>query len=316
MKGQGIKWNYPVFSFSFDCKKIQMAFTSNYCLHFSLKFLVLFSVMLKSLSVFAQSDSLSFVNAKWEIKKVSKGIKLRRFSFNQSLYLSNQNVSIIEVKMNRKNRIAVEGDATTLKYTSEFGKEHNALAAINGTFFDIKNGGSVDYIRIDGKVINETKIAKSRAFHQQSAIVIKNGKLFLNKWDGTGNWEKQLPGEDVMVSGPLLMVNFQRAKMDSIPFNLLRHPRSALAIKGRKLMLITVDGRSEKAAGMSLFELASVLKWLNVANGINLDGGGSTTLWINGFPDGGVVNYPSDNKKWDHAGERKVANVILVKKRK
>ncbi|RZK18814.1 MAG: hypothetical protein EOO86_09245 [Pedobacter sp.] len=48
---------------------------------------------------------------------------------------------------------------------------------------------------------------------------------------------------------------------------------------------------------------------------VNFDGGGSTTLWINGMPDGGIINYPTDNKKWDHEGQRKVANVILVKKK-
>jgi len=26
----------------------------------------------------------------------------------------------------------------------------------------------------------------------------------------------------------------------------------------------------------------------------------------------GVINFPSDNKLWDHAGERKVANVLLI----
>ena len=30
----------------------------------------------------------------------------------------------------------------------------------------------------------------------------------------------------------------------------------------------------------------------------------------------GIVNYPADNKKWDHEGTRKVANVILLKKQK
>jgi exopolysaccharide biosynthesis protein len=44
-----------------------------------------------------------------------------------------------------------------------------------------------------------------------------------------------------------------------------------------------------------------------------MDGGGSTTMWVKNQPDNGVVNYPSDNKKWDHYGERKVANVILVR---
>lgn len=63
---------------------------------------------------------------------------------------------------------------------------------------------------------------------------------------------------------------------------------------------------------MSLFELTKLLGWLGARQGINLDGGGSTALWVNDRSGGNVVNYPSDNKKWDHEGERKVANVILL----
>jgi exopolysaccharide biosynthesis protein len=141
-----------------------------------------------------------------------------------------------------------------------------------------------------------------------------------------------------MVTGPLLLQHQKRSHLDSATFNTARHPRSVVAIKGRRLLLITVDGRNERAAGMSLFELADFLTWLGVDDGINLDGGGSTTLWVKGFPDGGVINHPSDNKammksadfkpgtdldnlsadekKWDHGGERPVANVILINKKK
>ena len=67
---------------------------------------------------------------------------------------------------------------------------------------------------------------------------------------------------------------------------------------------------------MSMAELAKLARWLKAKDAINLDGGGSTTLWLSGQPGNGVVNYPSDNKQWDHAGERKVANVLLVKRRR
>jgi exopolysaccharide biosynthesis protein len=66
---------------------------------------------------------------------------------------------------------------------------------------------------------------------------------------------------------------------------------------------------------MTLFELTKLTRWLKSDDAINLDGGGSTTLWINNYPENGVVNYPTDNKKWDHAGERKVANVVLLKEK-
>lgn len=202
-----------------------------------------------------------------------------------------------------------------LKLTSDFGKEWQAIAALNGTFFDIKNGGSVDFLKADGQIINENKLREngSRADHQKAAIILKNGKLDIGKWDGTTDWEKHLQGEDIMLSGPLLVLGSQSEKIDSTTFSKTRHPRTAIAVTKNRILLITVDGRDEHAAGMNLFELARILKWLGTVDGINLDGGGSTALWIYSQPENGIVNFPCDNKIWDHAGERKVANVLLLK---
>jgi len=130
------------------------------------------------------------------------------------------------------------------------------------------------------------------------------------------DWEQQEAAENMMVTGPLLSLNKTEALLDSGSFNVTRHPRTAIGIKpGGKVILLTVDGRNENSAGMSLFELRKILQWLGCTSSINLDGGGSTTLWVAGEEGNGVVNYPTDNKKWDHNGERNVANVILLKKK-
>jgi exopolysaccharide biosynthesis protein len=301
--------------------------------------LILLLVCFASQYSIAQKDSLAVVKAHWETKKIAKGIKLKQHWFDHSLFGSNENISILEIKMSRRNKLDVAAEPKVLKPASEFGTAEHAVAAINGTFFNMKNGGSEDYIRLDGQALNETHIGKNgkRSFHQRSAIVIDGHKVSIQAWDGSEDWESKLKGEDVMVTGPLLLDDEKRVPLDSITFNTARHPRTALAIKGNKVLLITVDGRNERSAGMSLYELASVLKWLKANDGINLDGGGSTTMWVNGLQDGGVVNHPSDNKKmmktadykpgmdldnlaadttrWDHGGERKVANVIVVRKR-
>lgn len=79
-------------------------------------------------------------------------------------------------------------------------------------------------------------------------------------------------------------------------------------------MLLTVDGRAAgNAAGMSIPELAYLVKLLGGEDAINLDGGGSTTLWLKGAPENGVLNYPCDNKQFDHKGERSVSNIFYVK---
>ena len=116
-----------------------------------------------------------------------------------------------------------------------------------------------------------------------------------------------------MVSGPLLIFNKRTEELDSSSFTKSRHPRTAIGIKANgKVILLTVDGRQENSAGMSLYELTKIMRWLNCISAVNLDGGGSTTLWVQ---KSGVINYPSDNKKWDHEGERKVANIVVLKKK-
>ena len=305
-----------------------------------MKTLILLVAVVGVLGCYGQQDSLSFVNAPWKETKVAKGIRLRQCRFDHNLFGSSQYISVLEIKLNKKNRIDVEADPKKLQPTSEFGQMHDAVAAINGTFFDMKNGGSEDYIRMDGVTLNETRQNKQhlRAMHQQAALVCSPHAVRIASWDGSSDWEDKLEGEDVMVTGPLLVSHQQRVKLDTSSFFVMRHPRSAVAIKGKTVLLITADGRNQKAAGMTLAELASVISWLGADDGINLDGGGSTTLWVNHFPDAGVVNYPSDNKKmersalytpgmdldklpadtqkWDHTGQRPVANVILVNKKK
>ena len=87
-----------------------------------------------------------------------------------------------------------------------------------------------------------------------------------------------------------------------------RHPRTAVAkLKDGKFLMITVDGRSESSGGISLSDLAAYLLELGATDAMNLDGGGSTTMFL----DGKVVNHPSDKE-----GERKVSDAIIVTLRK
>lgn len=91
-------------------------------------------------------------------------------------------------------------------------------------------------------------------------------------------------------------------------FSVTRHPRTGVGFSRDSAIVyfVTVDGRSESSSGMSLAEFAALMQSLGVAQGLNLDGGGSTTLVIRGH----VVNHPSDS-----SGERTVGNALLLVKR-
>lgn len=89
-------------------------------------------------------------------------------------------------------------------------------------------------------------------------------------------------------------------------FSTTRHPRTAVGLSKDKktVYFLTVDGRQPGLSiGVDLPDLAEYMKNLGAWDAMNLDGGGSTTMWVRGE----VVNYPSDA-----GGPRTVSNAILV----
>lgn len=283
--------------------------------------LSLFFALLHTFTFAQNTDSLTLVKATWQKQKIAPKTYLLTHHFDQkNLFAANQYISYIEIKRKGNAPVFAFGnEIKEKKTTSAFGKELHALAAVNGTFFDVANGGSVDFVKMDGRVVKENVLDKNgkRARHQQAAIVIdQKGRLALKKWDNSPQWEHTLTEPQVMLSGPLLLLGSHIESLDSTSFTKARHPRTAIGVKPNgKVILLTVDGRQENAAGMSLPELRNMMRWLGCTDAINLDGGGSTTLWVKDATANGVVNFPSDNKKWDHEGERKVANVVILKKK-
>lgn len=87
-------------------------------------------------------------------------------------------------------------------------------------------------------------------------------------------------------------------------------PRTAAGIgrQGHRLLLVTVDGRSNVSDGIGLPDLAALLRGLGATDAVNVDGGGSTTLVARDAGQSAVTvrNRPSDGS------ERPVANGIGV----
>ena len=273
------------------------------------------------LCLYAQNDSSTIVNSAWNRKNVTEGVTYRFIHFNNGeLFNSNQFISIIEISDFPANKIEIY-PSPELKETSVMASEKGALAAINGSFFkfnysyNTEDYNSVDYIRKGGKQLapNNTEPNKIRLMHQLGALAINKGELYILKADELKNWEKYILAEDILTTGPILIVAGKDEALAHSSFYTTRHPRTAVGKRANgDILLITVDGRAKEAAGMSLEELQKLLKWLGCNYAINLDGGGSTTMYIKGFSDNGVVNHPTDNKKFDNKGERKVANAILL----
>ena len=87
-----------------------------------------------------------------------------------------------------------------------------------------------------------------------------------------------------------------------------RHPRTAIGFSrdSATLYLVTVDGRSARSVGATLEELARLMRRIGAWQALNFDGGGSTTMVV----DGALANVPSDS-----TGERAVGNALLIVRR-
>lgn len=110
---------------------------------------------------------------------------------------------------------------------------------------------------------------------------------------------------DAMGGSPVLLKDGKVMVSACSEYLCYKHPRTAVGITSTgKVLLVVVDGRrSGYSIGMTLVQLANEMKKLGAVDAINLDGGGSATMWIRGK---GVVNRPSDGS------ERYVTNALLV----
>jgi len=103
-----------------------------------------------------------------------------------------------------------------------------------------------------------------------------------------------------LAGGPILLENGVAPQWKP---PLPRHPRTVLGWNAEWLFLVVVDGRQKQlSVGMNYPELTALMKRLGCTDAMNLDGGGSSTLWLGGQ----VMNSPSDGR------ERQVANGLIV----
>jgi len=276
-------------------------------------FYIILFIFLPFLSLKGQTatDSLIISKIQWKTALVKKGVVYRTAEV-ASLYNVPQNINIIEINGRaRKLKIGI-ASANPKQKTSEMAIERNAIAAINGSYFNMQNGKSVCYLRMGKEVIDTTSTSEF-SLRVTGAIREKKGKIEIIPWSKSLEMNYSGDNANVLASGPLMLQKGQICDFSHCGQGFIntKHPRSAICItKDRKILFITFDGRNPgKAEGVNIPELSHFLKILGAEYALNLDGGGSTTLWT---LSNGILNIPCDNKRDVIEGERKVANILFL----
>jgi uncharacterized protein YigE (DUF2233 family) len=234
---------------------------------------------------------------------------------SDTLFNSKQEIHLLMLPKSKYRRFPVSiGYATDkLLSTSALAEKYGAEVAVNGGFFDRDNGGSVCYFEIGNRTISRTrpdslKWAKSRSVANGALVLFGNDSLVIEPARSEEYYEKSPSESAVMVAGPLLIHQSKLQPLPNVSLTNERNPRTCIGVNSDFIILATIDGRSATAAGMTLFETQRFFERLKCTSALNLDGGGSTTFWIN---EQGIVNHPSDRE-----GERPVSDIVFIKKQK
>ena len=297
--------------------------------------------------------------AGWTVTKIEDGITYYAFSGTDPVTKSPQRVFVSDIDLTNTDysvKLVLYEERST---ASAVMKEKKAIVTMNAGY----ERGSI-VIKVDGRTAymmpNSTITSGSTQVPnwKNEGCVILDGQRDV-RFDYTGKGLAYLDQQkaymklaadsrnpNIISSAPMLIYDYEPVgetfitrypKQYSVgedPYvhqSTNTHPRTVIARNEfNHLLLIVIDGRrSSVSRGMSAKEVTQFLvKNFNPQYALNLDGGGSSTMCVQGQgdPSTHVVNYPTDNKDEDkngapkengvpdHAGERPVPTFFYVVK--
>ena len=185
--------------------------------------------------------------------------------------------------------------------TSVMAQNNNAIFAINGDYYGFRDYG---YVIRNGVLYRET------ANEDNDALVIDNDGNFsiVNESEVTANELLNEGAWQVLSFGPALIEEGEVVvgKNDEVSQAKTSNPRTAIGqVDELHYIVIVADGRTSESEGLSLYELAQVMKEYNCTTAYNLDGGGSSTMYFNGE----VINNATSGGS---IGERSVSDIVYI----
>lgn len=261
------------------------------------------------------ADSAAFADADWTVEELGKGAVAKYAQM--SMFGAVQNICVIKYPASRYETKLIYSPGEDADITSRLAEDAGADFAMNASYFNVKTHYSTVYCKVGGEVLYS--MTNPREAYRVNGIIglkdRKGRKITIEACDTsdysarTGKWHSAI------AAGPVLMkdgdIVVPRETDNSSQFHDKRHPRSVMGIdEDGWVYLAVIDGRSAgNAAGTTIYETACICRLLGMSDAINLDGGGSSVLWTE---DTGVLSHPSDNKIFDHEGERVVPSIIAV----
>ena len=222
---------------------------------------------------------------------------------------NNTTVYVADVKLSDssylKTALAYDSFGTNVtEATSSMAGNNNAILAVNGDYYGADRSG---YVIKNGVIYRNTVRSDSE---YPDLAVYKDGSFKII-------YETEVTAEELLADGVVNLFAFGPSLVEngeiSVDQNtevrqaMTKNPRTAIGIVDKNhYILVVSDGRTNESEGLSLYELAEVLKEYGATTAYNLDGGGSSTMYFNG----NIVNNPTTNGH--RISEREVSDIVYI----
>ena len=222
---------------------------------------------------------------------------------------NNTTVYVADVKLSDssylKTALAHDSFGTNVtEATSSMAGNNNAILAVNGDYYGADRSG---YVIKNGVIYRNTVRSDSE---YPDLAVYKDGSFKII-------YETEVTAEELLADGVVNLFAFGPSLIENSEISvdqntevrqaMTKNPRTAIGIVDKNhYILVVSDGRTNESEGLSLYELAEVLKEYGATTAYNLDGGGSSTMYFNG----NIVNNPTTNGH--NILEREVSDIAYI----
>lgn len=256
------------------------------------------------------ADSLTLTHAAWGWQDVGHA---QVGAAQVYLFGAEQYISMVRYPARKFRTRIIHAPGMQAGNTSSLAQQHKAKIAVNASYFNMKNLTPATFLKSGGKTYGQA---------EQSELSRSNGLVMFKRHGRRIDIVSAVPADyaritkgwnEAIAAGPVLIEQGRNLTADRrSSFDTTRHPRTMIGYDADGwIYWVVVDGRAAgNAAGATIPEMAAIARYLGLVEALNLDGGGSSTLWSEAT---GVVNHPTDNHKFDHEGERAVPNIIIAK---
>lgn len=187
---------------------------------------------------------------------------------------------------------------------SEMAEDNDATLAINGDYYGFRDDGIL--IR-NGVIYRDDPARIGLVFYRDGTMAVYDETATTaDELLADGAWQTLSFGPALVEDGQIV-AGIDEVEIDTNFGNHSvqgSHPRTAIGlIDDNHLVFVVVDGRERGySRGASMTELAQIMQDLGATTAYNLDGGGSSEIWL----DGEVVNQPSNG------GERATSDILYI----